>query len=131
MPIRERRNTAVCLADQEAYWKNELRGELPVLESLLDYLRPPVQSFIRASEPAVLGEEEYHALRSLCSQEGVTPFIALVSALTIILLHHSGQEDIVIGSLSSDSIRATEASAASTFANPVALRVDLSGDPGV
>ena len=67
-------------------------------------------------------------MRTLCARQNVTVFVMLLAAFKALLLRHSGQDDIIVGSLSSDSILRTE-ERQETFTNPVALRTSLEGDP--
>jgi amino acid adenylation domain-containing protein len=125
------RDNKVSLAEQEAYWKKQLGAALPVLELPLDYARPPVQSFIRSSEDGSFDGELYSELKKLCARENVTLFTTLLATLKILLLHSTGQEDVIVGSLSSDSLQGEDGAGQASFANPVALRTDLTGDPNV
>ncbi len=119
------------LAAQEAYWKKQLGGELPVVELPLDYSRPPVQSFIRSSEVVELDSELCSELKKFCTRENATLFITLLAALKILLLRSTGREDVIVGSISFDSLRDIDSAGQEFFANPVALRTDLAGDPDV
>jgi amino acid adenylation domain-containing protein len=125
------RYNRVSLAAQEAYWKKQLGGALPVLELPLDYSRPPVQSFIRSRKVVELDGELGWEIKKFCARENVTPFIAMLAALKILLLRSTGQEDVIVGSISINSLRDEDAPNQELFANPVALRTDLTGDPSV
>ncbi|MBO0800342.1 MAG: AMP-binding protein, partial [Blastocatellia bacterium] len=125
------RDNKVSLAAQEAYWKKQLGAALPVLELPLDYERPPVQSFIRSRVVVEFDGELYAELKKFCALENTTLFITLLATLKILLSRSTGQEDVVVGSLSSDSLRDDDGAGQKLFANPVALRTDLTGDPNV
>jgi amino acid adenylation domain-containing protein len=125
------RDNKVSLAAQEAYWKKQLGAALPVLELPLDYARPPVQSFIRSTEVGSFDGELYSELKKFCAHENATLFITLLATLKILLLRSTGQEDVIVGSLSIDSLRDEDRAGQELFANPVALRTDLTGDPNV
>lgn len=117
------------LADQEAYWRKTLVGDLPEVRIYPDFSRPPVSSFIKGDESIKLCSRLCGQLRSICVQEDVPLFVILLSAFKILLQRHTGQEDIVVGSVSPDSIRRLDGNRNETFANPVALRTDLQGNP--
>ncbi len=124
-------NMRANVTEQEAWWKKELSGGLPVLELPLDYTRPPVQSFIRASEAVEIDEILCQRVRELCSQKGITPFVLLLAAFKSVVLRYTGQQDVIVGSVSSDSIWQQAGGEQELFANPVAVRTSLAGDPDV
>jgi hypothetical protein len=70
------------LERQQAYWQRQLGGELPVLHLCPDYPRPPLQSFIRASEAIELGREICGKVRTFCARVQVTPFVLLLATFT-------------------------------------------------
>jgi amino acid adenylation domain-containing protein len=113
---------------QKAYWQTRLGGQLPVMQVYPDYPRPPVSSFIRARESVDLDPQLCRQIRDLCTQENVTLFVMLLAAFKTLLLRHTGQEDIIVGSPSSDSIRWTEGESQQRFTNLLALRTSLAGD---
>ncbi|MDQ0274004.1 condensation domain-containing protein, partial [Cytobacillus purgationiresistens] len=80
----------------EAFWLNELSGNLPVL-NLSRKQRPKLQSFEGArtdfSIPVPLAQQ----LDKLANKTGTTLFMVLLSAYQLLLSRHSGQEDIIVG----------------------------------
>ncbi len=124
MGVYKRRNV-ISLAEQKAYWQKQLCGELPVLEVPLNYLRSQVQSFVRAKEAIKLDEQCLVELQKFCTRENVTLFITLLTTFKVLLLRYTGQEDIIVGSMSVDSMRKVEESGGEEFANLVALRTNL------
>jgi non-ribosomal peptide synthetase component F len=127
--IYKQQDVRISLAEQETYWQKQLAGDLPILEIPLDHPRPVVQSLRRTSESIELDEKFYLELKKFCSRENTTLFITLLAAFKIILLRYTGQADVVVGSLSSGSNRDREGEKQAWFANPVALRTSLIGDP--
>jgi amino acid adenylation domain-containing protein len=65
------------------------------------------------------------------AREHVTLFTGLLTALKAVLAHYTGQEDVIVGSLSSDSRWALDDAHSDVFVNPVALRTNLADDPPV
>ncbi|NEQ86055.1 MAG: non-ribosomal peptide synthetase, partial [Moorea sp. SIO2I5] len=55
-------------------------------------------------------------------------FTAIIAIFKIILLRYTGQKDIIVGSLSTDSLRETKSGSTEKFYNPIALRTNLRGD---
>jgi acyl carrier protein len=112
-----------------AYWKNQLGGNLPVL-NLADRRR---QSTPRAYHGAYLSfklsGELSESIRRLSRQEGVTLFMFLLSAFDTLLYHQTSQEDLLVGTVVANrSARETEA-LIGFFVNTVLMRSDLSGNP--
>ena len=118
----------VSLTEQQAYWKKRLSGELPVLQEFLSEQRSPVETLTRSREAFQLDQQLYIELTKFCSCENITLFTAILAIVKIILLRYTGQKDIIVGSLSTDSIRDTKLGIQQNFSNPIALRTNLSGD---
>jgi amino acid adenylation domain-containing protein len=116
------------LEQQLAFWKNDLEGA-PLLELPTDRVRPPVQSFRGARFRFAFGKPRVAALRRLCEQAGTTLFIPLFSAFAIVLQRYSGQDDLVIGTLSANRTRVETEGLIGFFVNALPVRLDLSGDP--
>ncbi len=119
------------LEDQLAYWKAQLAGAQAVLELPTDRARPAMQTFRGARQFMTLPKNVSEALRSLSRQEGVTFFITLLAAFQTLLMRYSGQHDIVVGSPIAGRTRTETEDLIGFFANTLALRTDLSGDPSL
>ena len=128
MSRNEPSNDRESLAAQRDYWQKNLGG-LPVLKLPLDYTRPPVQSYMRDREAIEFDEKFYLELNQFCERENITLFKTLLAAFTIILSRYTGDEDILVGSFSADSLRLKENGNKERFTNPIGLRTDLAGDP--
>ncbi|MDP9160710.1 MAG: amino acid adenylation domain-containing protein, partial [Acidobacteriota bacterium] len=111
------------------YWKERLEGAPSVLEIPTDFPRPPVQTFMGAQESTVIPATLEKSLQELSQKEGVTLFMTLLAAFTVLLARWSGQEDIVVGSPISGRTRAELEGLIGFFVNTLALRTDLSGNP--
>jgi amino acid adenylation domain-containing protein/non-ribosomal peptide synthase protein (TIGR01720 family) len=69
------------------------------------------------------------ALTRLAQREGGTLFVALTAAFKALLHHYTGQEDLAVGTLIASRTRPEIEPLIGFFANTLALRTDLSGDP--
>ena len=118
------------LERQLAYWKNQLSGELPVLELPTDRARPAMQTYPGARAVLTLSRELSQALVALSQREGVTLFMTLLAAFKVLLHHYTAQDDIIVGSPIANRPRAETEKLIGFFLNNLALRTDLSGDPG-
>jgi amino acid adenylation domain-containing protein len=115
------------LAEQLAYWRNHLGGELPVLELPSDRPRPPAPSYRGAEE--LLGVEPVvvERLRALGRESGTTLFMTLLAAFDVLLYRYTGQEDIVVGTPVAGRSRAEVEGLIGFFINTLALRTKLNG----
>jgi amino acid adenylation domain-containing protein len=114
---------------QLAYWKNQLDGELPVLELPTDRPRPAMQSYSGARASLTLSKQLSDAVVTLSQRDGVTLFMTLLAAFKVLLHHYTAQEDIIVGSPIANRPRAETEKLIGFFLNNLALRTDLSGDP--
>ncbi|BDI19702.1 hypothetical protein ANSO36C_55040 [Nostoc cf. commune SO-36] len=110
------------------YWKQKLRGELPVLNLPTDRPRSPIQTFKGAQAKLVLSQTLTKELKNLSRQQRVTLFMTLLAAFKILLYRYTGQADIIVGSPIANRNRAEIQSLIGLFVNVLVLRTDLSGD---
>ncbi|MDQ2696602.1 MAG: amino acid adenylation domain-containing protein, partial [Pseudomonadota bacterium] len=100
-----------------------------LLELPADHPRPAAQRFRGAAEPLRLPPELTAALKALSQSAGATLFMTLLAAFAVLLSRYSGASDIVIGSPIANRPRRALEPLIGLFANTLALRVDLSGNP--
>src|SRR6266704_3178965 len=112
-----------------AYWRQELAGELPMLNLPLDRPRPPVQTYRGASCTFELGEELSKQLKALANAEKTTLYTILLAAFQTLLYRYTAQDDILIGTTTLGRSRAELEKIVGYVANPVVLRANLSGNP--
>src|SRR4028119_1841565 len=113
------------LTQQLLYWEQQINSDLPILEIPSDYPRSSLQSFIRAKESVELNEEFCLKFDKFCRDENFTIFTTLLAAFKVLLLRYTGEPDIIVGSLSADSLRDKEGANTERFINPVVLRTNL------
>src|SRR2546425_59050 len=118
-----------ALSEHMAYWKKQLAGDLPVLELPTDRPRPAVQSFRGAMEPLALSKSLTDALKALSQREGVTLYMTLLAAFKTLLYRYSGQEHILVGSVTAGRNHPELEKLIGFFLSTVVLRTDLSGNP--
>jgi surfactin family lipopeptide synthetase A len=111
------------------YWRGQLAGALPTLQLPADRPRPAVQTFRGGMQsfafPAALSER----LHELSRKEGVTIFMTLLAAFDTLLHRYSGQDDILVGSITSGRNCPGTDKLLGFFINTVVLRTNLAGDP--
>lgn len=117
------------LQERVEYWCRQLGGTLPVLQLPTDRPRPTVDTFRGAMQPFSLSTSLSEGLRSLSRARGVTLFMTLLAAFDTLLYRYSGQEEILVGSITAGRNHPGTEKLLGFFLNTVVLRTDLSGDP--
>lgn len=117
------------LESQLAYWRQQLDGDLPVLQVPTDRPRLAVQTSRGARQSLVVPQELTEALKLLSQKAGATLFITLLAAFKTLLHRYTGQEDILIGSPIANRSRVEIEGLIGFFVNTLVLRSDLSGNP--
>ncbi len=117
------------LAARIEYWNRQLGGTLPVLQLPTDRPRLDRESFRGAMQCFALSRELSDGLRALSRQQGVTLFMTLLAALDTLLYRYTGQEDILVGSITAGRNHPGTEKLLGFFLNTVVLRNDLTGDP--
>ncbi|HUB89662.1 MAG TPA: amino acid adenylation domain-containing protein, partial [Dyella sp.] len=116
---------------QAEYWRNTLADVPSLLALPTDRPRPPRQTSAGRTHPVALNAVLTRRLKQLAQQEGVTLFMVLTAAWSAVLAKLSGQDDLVIGTVTANRNRAEIETLIGFFVNAMALRIDLSGDPNV
>nr|WP_254627768.1 non-ribosomal peptide synthetase [Myxococcus sp. CA040A] len=108
------------------YWRRKLEGASTVLELPTDVPRHPGRSheggFTRHHP---LPEHLAEALRTLCREQQVTPFIALYAAFAALLHRYTGQLDLCVGTPVSGRVHPSVEPLVGLFINTVALRTEI------
>lgn len=114
---------------QLSFWKEQLSGELPVLELPSDRPRPALQTYNGVTVTFDIPEDLARSLRSLSQGEGATPFMTLLSVYSVLLHRYTGHEDLAIGAPIANRNRADIEPLIGFFTNTLVIRTDLSGKP--
>ncbi|HEU0054030.1 MAG TPA: amino acid adenylation domain-containing protein, partial [Longimicrobium sp.] len=117
------------LEAQLGYWRARLAGAPAVLELPTDRPRPAMQDLSGASLGFQLPGAAVRGARELAQSEGATLFMALLAAFAAVLQRWSGQDEVVIGTPVAGRTRKEIEPLVGFFANTLALRVELEGDP--
>ncbi|MGR9105457.1 MAG: amino acid adenylation domain-containing protein [Gammaproteobacteria bacterium] len=113
-----------------AYWKNQLAGDLPVLSLPTDRPRPSMTVSRGATESLRLSSDLSRRLNEFARTEGVTLYTILLAAFAVLLRRYCAQDELIIGSPTSmDRSQREFARTVGYFVNPIALRIDTSGEP--
>ncbi len=117
------------LARQVAYWRDRLAGAPLALELPTDRVRPPVRSYRGANHRVLVSPELKARLETLCARQGVTLFTLLIAAYKVLLLRHSAQDDLVVGTVDANRARPEIEPLMGFFINTLPIRTRLDGDP--
>jgi hypothetical protein len=120
-----------ALAHELAYWRAQLAGAPAVLPLPTDYPRPPVQTHRGARTCLELPSVLIDLLRGVARRERASLFMVLLAAFQAVLSQWSGSEDVVVGTPVAGRTCEQEEELIGFFANTLALRSDLSGDPSL
>lgn len=112
------------------YWRETLADVAPVLDLPTDRPRSALPGSNGARVGVLVPAELVGALTELGRREGATLYMVLLSALQIVLGRWSGQRDVVVGSTIAGRDNAKVEPLIGFFLNTVALRTNLSGNPG-
>lgn len=85
------------LKRQEAYWLEELGGEIPRLNLPVDFARPVIQEYEGASLNVELDGETAALLKKMAVDTDTTPFMLLLSIFDVFLGKICDLEEVVVG----------------------------------
>src|SRR5450755_2167024 len=114
---------------QLEYWKQKLARAPSRLDLPTDHPRPPVRSYLGEQISLMLDLQTREGLRTAARKSDATLFVALLATFAELLHRYSGQDDVVIGTPFAGRNRTELESMVGYFINPLALRIDMSGDP--
>ncbi|MGD2089474.1 MAG: amino acid adenylation domain-containing protein [Candidatus Aminicenantes bacterium] len=117
-----------AMKNQEEYWFNQFKDDIPVLRMPLDYSRP---SFYTADGSRVFFEidrETTRGIKQLLLETKTTLYIVLLAVYNILLSKYSGQEDIVIGTPIAGRRHTDLGNIIGLFSNMLAIRNQPQGE---
>jgi len=126
--LRER-STKGRISAALAFWKRHLDGAPPILALPLDRARSATQSFDGGLLSTQMGSEVTAQIKAFSRSCRATTYMTSLAAFVILLGRYSRQDDLVIGSPFANRGESRFESTVGFFANMLALRFDLSGDP--
>ncbi len=109
------------------YWKNYLQGIPEFLAFPTDRPRPPSQSFNGENYIFEIGKELTAKIKAFCKSEGVTSFMLLISAYSLLLFRYSNQNDICIGTPTASRSCTEAEKLIGYFANTNVIRTQIDG----
>jgi non-ribosomal peptide synthetase component F len=104
-------------------------SSVPVLDLNLDRPRPTEATYVGSRHWFRLSPSLSAQIDAFNRRMNVTAFMTLLAGFQVLLARSSGQEDIVVGTPIANRQRRELEDLIGFFANTLALRTDLSGDP--
>jgi amino acid adenylation domain-containing protein len=123
------RSRESILLRQLEYWREQLGGELPVLQMPTDRPRPALQTFNGSAVSTVLPDSLSAAARELARTGELTLFMVLLAAFQSLLHRYTGQDDILVGNPTANRSHAELEELIGFFVNTLVLRGNLAGQP--
>jgi amino acid adenylation domain-containing protein len=117
-----------ALEGQLDYWRRQL-SSLPMLELPTDRPRPTHASFRGRRERIEIPATIASALKDLARKENATLYMTLLAAFQVLLMRHSGQDDVAVGSPIAGRGRPEIEGLIGFFVNTLVMRGDLTGNP--
>ena len=114
------------LEKQLSYWREQLGGELPVLDLLTDRPRPPMQTYRGSTVRLELSLEITERLKQICRESEATLFMTLIAGFNMLLWRYSRQNDILVGIPIANRNRTEIEGIIGFFVNTLVLRSKLS-----
>ncbi|GAX38392.1 non-ribosomal peptide synthetase [Nodularia sp. NIES-3585] len=114
---------------QQAYWKQNLREPLTVLQLSTDYPRPAVQRYKGRKHYFTVSNSLTTALKSLSQQAEATLFMTLLAAFKTLIYRYTEENDIIIGTAIANRNFSEIEKLIGCFVNTLVLRTDVSGNP--
>ncbi|WGV25102.1 amino acid adenylation domain-containing protein [Halotia branconii] len=113
------------LENQINYWKQQLNGASPLLELPTDYPRSAQQSYRGDRFIYSLTPELTAAVKNFSQQQGVSLFMTLLAAFSILLARYSRQNDLCIGSPIANRTHSQTEALIGFFVNTLVLRQQI------
>ena len=120
-----------ALESQLDYWREQLAHTPSLLELPSRRPRPLIPSYKGSTEHFCINKNLREKLHALCRKSGVSLFMVLNAALSVLLSRYSGNEDIVVGVPIANRNRKEVEPVIGFFINTLVIRTNLSGDPDI
>ena len=114
---------------QRSYWREQLTGAPQVLELPTDHPRPKAPRYLGHTEYLHFDATFHARFKTFCTEAGVTPYMALITAYAALLHRYARQDEFVVGSPIAVRPHPQTEDLIGLFLNTIALRFDLRDEP--
>ncbi len=116
------------LESELKFWRKHLEGAPASIDLPTDRARPESLNYDGDCRSVWLGEELSNRLKSLCQAEATTLFPAMLAGLNILLARWTGQQDLIVGTVSANRDQTEIENLIGCFTNFLPLRARLASD---
>lgn len=110
------------IKDQEQYWLNRFKDDVPELKIPCDYNHPETITFQGKRKKFSINAKCSHSITDLLKKENITLFIFMLACYNILLSKYTKQTDIVIGTGTANRQHPDLQRMVGMFVNMLALR---------
>jgi amino acid adenylation domain-containing protein len=119
------------MQNQQHFWLDEFKGDIPILNLPTDFDRPKVQTFAGAGSLSLeLEASETTALKELARAQSATPYMLFLALFNTLLFKLTNQQDIVVGTPAAGRRHADLERIIGMFVNTLPLRNYPAADKG-
>jgi hypothetical protein len=117
-----------ALAEHLSYWREALRGASPL--QLPTVRNPPNRGNHEGGvRSAYISHTLTTKLQDTCKQLGATLFMTLLAAFQVLMFQYTGQDDVVVSSLTANRSQVELEPLIGVFANRLSYRTRFGGNP--
>ena len=117
------------LAQELAYWREQLDGSPEMLNLPVDRPRPPVMTYAGDAVPFVVPEALTEKLNELTRSSGTSLFMMLLASFQMLLSRYTGQDDIVVATPVAGRRSLETEDLIGFFVNTLLIRTTFAGNP--
>ncbi|HZH74360.1 MAG TPA: amino acid adenylation domain-containing protein [Mariniphaga sp.] len=110
-------------SDHIQFWKNQLEGDLPVLELPSDHPRPPEFDYSGSQVNFTINPEITGKLKEIAGNQNATLYMLLLTVYSVFLKKYTSQSDIIIGSPIANRISVEIEHVIGFFLNMLPIRI--------
>ncbi len=110
------------IKEQEKFWLEMFKGDLPILNIPTDYDRPLVKSYKGDKVNIEVCSDLTNKIKTLMRDTGTTLHMILLVAYNLLLSKYCGQDDIIVGTITSGRKLSDVERVIGMFVNTIALR---------
>ena len=113
------------IKNQLDYWKNEFKGDIPLLSFSSDFPRPAIQTFDGDRLVINLDSDISKKIESFSKQYELTPYMIFIAVFKLTLWKYSGQNDLIVGTAVAGRRHVDLHSIVGMFVNTLAIRSQI------
>ncbi|MCP5102705.1 MAG: amino acid adenylation domain-containing protein, partial [bacterium] len=111
-----------AIKEQENFWLGEFEGEIPLINLPTDYPRPAKLTFDGDTVQFGIDALETEQLNKIAADHGESLYMVLFASFNVLLARVTGQEDIVVGTVTAGRGHTDLEQIVGMFLNTLALR---------